>query len=478
MPSTSEHFRYKPRPAIAYAAQFVVCALATVCPVLFADSLLSPLKAPSVNFSPVVGPAFGSNNPTDLRWLLKTEAEYEKAANSKSNTALSSEVPVPMLAIDHAKDQLATARSVAGDYLGALQLLQDRNLRIDLGQSLPDQNSYSTADLREFEPRDAIASIVEMARSRQIVILNEAHHVSRHRAFALKLAEALREIGFSYLACETFNDFTEETKSRGYPNVDTGSYTREPLFADFVRRSLAIGYTPIAYEYRPPSNSSVLDAGAAIGIREQAQAENLMRRIFTIDPKAKVLIYVGYSHLRKEPNTTSLATKKELRWMASRLKTLSGLDPLTVDQTSLTDPPSGSAPANYLDAAIALNPAQTAKPLVLRSKKTPDKFRVAGQYAGDVDMQVLHPRTRTVNGRPDWLAMDGYRRVLPIPEDIWPIKGRRLVQAFVPTELQGAAHKAIPLDQIVVTPDDRGRTTLMVPKGEVVVRFVDAIGLK
>jgi hypothetical protein len=397
---------------------------------------------------------------------------------AKNQLELSREVSVPMLAIDYAKDQLATARSVVGDYLGAVQLLQDRNLRIDLGQSLPHQNSYSSADLREFEPRDAIASIVEMARSRQIVILNEAHHVSRHRAFALKLAEALREIGFSYLACETFNDFTEETKSRGYPTVDTGSYTREPLFADFVRRSLAIGYTPIAYEYRPPTNSSVLDAGDAISIREQAQAENLMRRIFTINPKAKVLIYVGYSHLRKEPNRTSLATKKELRWMASRLKTLSGLDPLTVDQTSLTDPPSGSAPANYLDAAIALNPAQTGKPFVLRSKKTPNKFRVAGQYAGDVDMQVLHSTTRTIHGRPDWLVMDGYRQVLPIPEDVWPIKGRRLVQAFVLAEHLSAPHKAIPLDQVVVTADDRGRTTLLVPKGEVVVRFVDATGLK
>jgi hypothetical protein len=359
-----------------------------------------------------------------------------------------------------------------------VQLLQDRNLRVDLGQSLPDQNSYSTADLPEFEPRDAIESIVAMAKSRQIVILNEAHHVSRHRAFALKLAEALREVGFSYLACETFNDFTEETRSRGYPNVDTGSYSREPLFADFVRRSLAIGYTPIAYEHRPPSNSAVMDVGEAIGIREQAQAENLMRRIFTINPNAKVLIYVGYSHLRKKPNRTSLATKSELRWMALRLKTLSGLEPLTVDQTSLTDPPSGSAPAKFLEAAVALNPVQTRRSFVLGSKKTPDRFRVAGQYAGDVDMQVLHPITRMVNGRPDWLVMDGYRQARPIPEEVWPVKGRRLVQAFVPAELQGANQKAIPLDQLVVTPDDRGRTTLMVPKGEVVVRFVDAAGLK
>jgi hypothetical protein len=478
MLSTSRLFICKPRPSITFAARFAVCALATVCPVHSDDSLLPPIKAPSVSFSQLARPAFGNNNPTDLRWLLRAEADYEKAATSKGNTTLSSEVPVPMLAIDHAKDQLAIARSVVGDYLGAVQLLQDRNLRTDLGQSLPHQNSYSTADLREFEPRDAIASIVEMARSRQIVILNEAHHVSRHRAFALKLAEALREIGFSYLACETFNDFTEETKSRGYPNVDTGSYTREPLFADFVRRSLAIGYTLVAYEYRPPNNSSVLDAGDAIGIREQAQAENLMRRIFTINPNAKVLIYVGYSHLRKEPNLTSLATKKELKWMASRLSTLSGLVPLTVDQTSLTDPPSGSAPANYLDAAIALNPAQTGMPFVLRSKKTSDKFRAAGQYAGDVDMQVLHPQTKMVNGRPDWLSMDGYRRALRIPEDAWPTKGRRLIRAFVPTELAGAAHKAIPLDQIVVTPDDRGRKSLMVPQGEVVVRFVDAADIK
>ncbi|UUZ51234.1 hypothetical protein LP420_18015 [Massilia sp. B-10] len=41
--------------------------------------------------------------------------------------------------------------------------------------------------------RDAIDGIIEQARSRQIVILNEAHHVPAQRAFAMQLARELRK---------------------------------------------------------------------------------------------------------------------------------------------------------------------------------------------------------------------------------------------------------------------------------------------
>lgn len=34
--------------------------------------------------------------------------------------------------------------------------------------------------------------------------LNEAHHIPMHRAFAMQLARELRKIGYTWLACETF----------------------------------------------------------------------------------------------------------------------------------------------------------------------------------------------------------------------------------------------------------------------------------
>jgi hypothetical protein len=415
-----------------------------------------------------------SENPAaDLRQLLLAESAYAEALRPNEKRGGTSERPTQISSTEDSKQKLASARSVVGDYLGAVKLLEHNLWKLDTAQSLPNLGSYSAATLEDFEPREAIASIVAMARNRRIVILNEAHHVSRHRAFALKLAVALREIGFSYLACETFSDYTEDTRLRGYPTTDTGSYTREPLFADFVRRSLSLGYTPIAYESHKTQKWED-DPGDEINEREQHQAENLMRKIFANDPSAKVFIYVGYSHLRKMPNTTSISTRKELKWMAARLKSLSGLDPLTIDQTSLTDPLQGSDAAEYLKSAIALNPAVTHKSFVLGSRNKRHEFRVAGQYAGDVDIQVLHPPTVMVRGRPDWLSMDGYRRELSIPEDLWPKSGRRLIQAFLANERAKSGSRAIPLDQIVVSPKDKGLLTLMVPDGKIALKYSDS----
>lgn len=84
---------------------------------------------------------------------------------------------------------------------------------------------------------------------------------------------------------------------------------------------------------------------------------------------------------------------------------------------------------------------------------------VLGNYAGAVDLQVAHPRTRLVDGRPDWL---GGMRLKPVamPIALRPVTGRRLVQAFGADE----ANDAVPMDQIVVTAG-ASVPALMLPQG-------------
>ncbi len=53
---------------------------------------------------------------------------------------------------------------------------------------------------------DALAAIVEASRGHRVVMLNEAHVASRHRAFLGRLVVALRAEGFTHLAAETFAD--------------------------------------------------------------------------------------------------------------------------------------------------------------------------------------------------------------------------------------------------------------------------------
>lgn len=292
--------------------------------------------------------------------------------------------------------------------------------------------------------RDAIAEIVRRARNTGIVILNEAHSNPRDRAFAWRVAQALRPLGYSVLAAETFDNepphggkptVVEQLSQDRFVRISTGFYTRDPVYAAFLRNAIAIGYQPVAYEQnslqRPKDD---LPRGQSIETREQAEADNLTaihRRL----PTAKLLIYVGHSHVAEAAIDEEGGGKIE--WMAARLKRMTGIDPLTIDQTTLTDVPASTRQSYYMAAAHIKNNDgilfEGDRPLVL------------GQYAGAVDVQVVHPRRTYRYGRPAWLADLG-GEPFSVPKKLIPTNGHRLVQVFAAT----APADAIPLDQVVV----------------------------
>lgn len=287
-------------------------------------------------------------------------------------------------------------------------------------------------------PHDAIEEIVRRARDTSIVILNEAHDSPRDRAFALQVARALKPLGYSILAAETFDSEPTELghastidklRRDGFVRISTGYYTRDPVFAGFVREALALGYRPVGYE----QTSKQRPKEGGIAPREQAQAENLAA-ILAAQPGAKALIYVGYGHVWETPINLQQSTTD---MMATRLKRLTGIDPLTIDQTSLTDLAS-AARAAYAVAARRIGNRPSAffegsNPLIL------------GRYAGAVDLQVVHPARAYRYGRPQWLVEMG-GKPLAIPKDLLPTSGRRLIQVFA----ADAPPDAVPLDQIVV----------------------------
>lgn len=305
-------------------------------------------------------------------------------------------------------------------------------------------------------PRDAIEEIVARARKTGVVILNEAHSSPRDRAFALQVARALRPLGYRILAAETFDNNEPKTgpapidrlKRDGIVRLSTGTYTRDPVFARFVREALALGYEPVAYEQtkaQDPPNSGIAE-------REQAQAENLIRTIFAARPKEKVLIFVGWGHVVENPG-------KQTEWMAARLKRMSGVDPVTIDQTSVTDMSNAREAHEVAASRIGKSSVffEGANPLLI------------GRIAG-VDLQVIHPRRSYRFGRPAWLVELGGKR-LPIPRRLLPAKGRRLVQVFA----TGAPSDAVPLDQVIVSGSALS-PALFVPAGPVRFAIQDSPG--
>ena len=85
-----------------------------------------------------------------------------------------------------------------------------------------------------------------------------------------------------------------------------------------------------------------------------------------------------------------------------------------------------------------------------------DGPRPFGTYL--TDMVVVHPPERWIDGRPDWLAMDGYRK--PHRVTLAPMIARSLVRAFVVSE----PDKAIAMDQMLA-PAGADSVTLMLPAG-------------
>jgi hypothetical protein len=310
---------------------------------------------------------------------------------------------------------------------------------------------------------DAVKEIVRQARSAQIVILNEDHLEPRHRAFALQVARALRPLGYRHLALEALiADYQDsgaaeqmrKLTERGHPVFTDGMYTNDPMFADFLTQAIALGYQPQAYDGGPRT------AGDRVAAREQSQAENIARRILATDPRAKVLVYVGFRHATEVPFDGGLG--RQMDWMARRLKRITGIDPMTIDQRE-------HIPAECLSERILREGIRVNRfgDVVLRKNGRPFAF---GSYRGAVDLHVLHLPVAPISGRPAWMTQVG-RRPLPVPASLLWGNSRKLIQAFAP----GASQDAVPIDQILAEPGEKRLPPLMVRDRRSTIRVQETL---
>lgn len=317
----------------------------------------------------------------------------------------------------------------------------------------PRDPAAEAPDLAGAEVRDALEAIVERAADARVVILNEAHNVSGHRAFAARVMRALRPLGFEVFAAETFIP-PQPTPApdialyrRGTPFYSGyGYYTFDPVYAEAVREAARLGYRFADYEQawdqQAPDGAPPLEQ---IARREQAQADNLRTGVLERDPAARVFVLCGYSHAMEKPGRGGT-------WFAARLKEATGIDPLTIEQ-------SGNWPATIPEN----DPPHVAAVLKAFAPTAPITVAVNGQsfasgaYAGQMDLSVFHPRLAPVDGRPGWLAADPERRAVEV--DVPAFEGPALLQAMWAGEGAGA----VPADQFLLQPGQRRATVLLHP---------------
>lgn len=112
-----------------------------------------------------------------------------------------------------------------------------------------------------------------------------------------------------------------------------------------------------------------------------------------------MFIYVGDSHNLEKPQVRQGDT---VRWMALRLRELTGLDPLTIDQTAGL--PTGDAQRDDPVRRAVVAAHQPQVPSVLQDGQG-QPVRVTPFQRND--LQVFHPDPVPVGGRPGWLSGGG-----------------------------------------------------------------------
>jgi hypothetical protein len=427
--------------------------LTTICLIALAGSLLSCAhKTPKSN-TYAIQQAY-SDSVEQVR-VGKFLTEYQQRARPFQQAGnylgemqlirqLVAQYPGSNAVRDMSTQQLGTFASFLGDPAEAVRLFD----------SLADEDgptpAVDTTRLDQARVVDAVETIVAAADTAKVIFINEAHHVAQTRVLTLALLERLRAKGFTYLAAETFSPFDSSLNARNYPIRGSGYYSNEPLFGEVIREARRLGYTLVPYE---AINSRSQDD------RETGQATNLRDRIFRAHPDARVLVHAGSSHINE---SGVLAGAKP---MAIRFRELTGIDPLTVDQTTMLE---HSTPRREHPAyRRVVDRAAKNAPFVLLEPNGHPWTNKPGTH----DITVFLPRTQLRDGRPDWFWRAGDRKPYVVTGSLCT----RGDQCVVSARLVGESADAVPRDIQVITPNVKSRT-LALPPGQYNITVRDATG--
>ena len=218
----------------------------------------------------------------------------------------------------------------------------------------------------------AIGPLLDAAQDTRVVILNEAHMMPLHRTDTLGLIAGLVAEGYTHYAYESFSDsiMTRE----GEILTEDVYYSNDPMHGRLLRSLRAAGVELVAYEGSGPDG------------REAAQAQNLMDRVLADNSEARLIIVAGWAHVYEHIDGFAG------QMMARRLKDLSGIDPLTIQQTGCSLPP---------DHPPALVGGYTSNRGMSND--------------GATDVHLAYPQLSFTDHRPDWRRSFGDADVA-IPE--------------------------------------------------------------
>jgi len=276
--------------------------------------------------------------------------------------------------------------------------------------------------------------IINRSANEQIIIINEAHHVPKHRTFTRSLLKDLYQNGYRYLGLEALNDSFINT--RKYPTSSSGFYTNEPEFGLLLKEALDIGFVVFGYEATAGKNGKD---------REIEQANNI-QQFLNNNPPGKTLIHCGFAHAYENeyPNWGKA--------MAGRLKENLNIDPFTIDQTLYLE--QSDAEKNPL--LLQLNTLGI--PVILEDNQK--NIFNGNATIKQTDVVVLHPVTTYTDNKPDWYTAN--KKSYMIPFGNYSQLNTALVFAYRLNEFE---QQGVPVDIVEVT-NQKQDYKLHLPKGQ------------
>lgn len=303
-------------------------------------------------------------------------------------------------------------------------------------------------NMRGIAHADAVRTISYLAQNSRVIMINEAHNKPLHRVFVMSLLPELYRKGFRYLALEMLNSRLSDPNAAVTSQL--GYYSCEPVAAEMIRIAKELGFKLIAYEDTLAYRHSPRQ-------RDSAQAQGIYS-VLKRDTDAKILVLGSYGHIAEHSTVEGYIP------MAMAFKTISGIDPLTIDQTDMTEESNmeygrelyrtyiQKFPINMASIAMAGN-----EPLNITNNP-------------DYDLAIIHPPTQYRDGRPTWLAFNGVRKATYVKP---AIRHTFLVQAFYERESKDLdPDTLVPADQTYI-PTNGQNYLLYLRKGRYVIVFRD-----
>lgn len=293
---------------------------------------------------------------------------------------------------------------------------------------IPVSWGVDTINIENHNTSDALIKITKAAKDRQIVIISENHLKPQHRLFADKIITELAKKGFNHLGLETFSSLSNSTilldstiSSRGYPldSPLTGTYTLEPQMGKLVRHAIELNINLFAYE----RSQKIKDKD-----RDEIQADNIIKYL-NKNPKSKLIIICGFYHAIE----SDIQKRGNAYWMAKYLKDKTGIDPLTIYQDNFTE--------KFIEQQHPiLSKVNIEDPSVL----VDDQGELI-QLTHNVDIEIIHPTTYYIYGRPHWLFKNTNNKAVKINLAFDNLDFPIIISAYPINEI-----KSVPVDRVEI----------------------------